>query len=120
MLTVTAIILLFGPPAALCFAIAFLQHRKKGPPMVNQWLWLSKAQRAKVHPDEKKLYYRLGRNCFAGLGLCFMIPNGYILSQWSGVWHVTWFAFVVVMFYAFFESIRILSKNVERQKNEKN
>ena len=110
MITFTIIVVGFGIPTALCLLSAYLHHKQKCPPLVNQWIWKSKQERKSCPPEEKALYYRFGRNVYLMLAVVFVLPSGYLINSWSGIWTVQALAFVLFVVYAFVESLRIMKK----------
>jgi len=70
-LIITAIIT--GLIALWCFFIAVRQHMEKGMVFTNAWIYLPKAERAKMNPVKKKLEYRFARNVFFLIGVMFVI-----------------------------------------------
>jgi len=110
MMTLSFMIFMVGLPTAICFGVAFLQHKKKGPPMINQWFLLGKEGRAKACAEEKAAYYKIGRNVFCGFGIIFAMPASHLIGEWAGLWSTMLVGVVVTLLYGYASSVRVTRK----------
>ncbi len=89
----------------ICLLLSVFQFRQQGFLLNNAYIYLSKEDRIKMTPEEKKPHYIQSGVCFLLLSLKFFAMVLAILTEWKWLFTVQALLIIGVLAYAIISSV---------------